>query len=281
LLHVVTKNNLDSRTIEGFGVEWARFDQSKLPGGEFDDLFENYFGIFDFGRLGPGAVGFDAGCGSGRWARGVAPRVGVLHCVDASPRALDVARTALSHFSNCRFHLAPIDNMPFADASMDFGYSLGVLHHLPDPQEGLKSCTAKLKRGAPFLLYLYYAFDNKPAWYRLLWRASNACRLVIARLPARLRTLVADVTAFLCYWPLARTARLLERFGYDVSSFPLAFYRRLSFYTMRTDALDRFGTRVEHRFTRRQIGQIMKTAGLVDVHFSDRAPYWCAIGRRA
>jgi hypothetical protein len=111
--------------------------------------------------------------------------------------------------------------------------------------------------------------------------ASNACRLVIARLPSRLRTLVADATAFLCYWPLARSARLLERWGYDVSSFPLAFYRGLSFYTMRTDALDRFGTRVEHRFTRRQIGQIMKTAGLVDVQFSDRAPYWCAIGRRA
>ena len=171
--------------------------------------------------------------------------------------------------------------MPFADGSMDFGYSLGVLHHLPDPTEGLKSCTAKLKRGAPFLLYLYYAFDNKPTWYKLLWHASNMGRLVVARLPARLRVVVADAAAFLCYWPLARTARLLERWGYDVSSFPLAFYRNRSLYTMRTDALDRFGTRVEHRFTRQQIIKMMAAAGLVDIHFSDHAPYWCAVGKRA
>jgi len=277
----VKKNNLDSRTVEGFGVEWTRFDQSRLSNGEFDDLFEQYFGIFDFGGLGPGAEGFDAGCGSGRWARGVAPRVGVLHCVDASRSALDVARAALSRLSNCRFHLASVDDMPIGDGTMDFGYSLGVLHHLPNPEEGLKACAAKLKRGAPFLLYLYYAFDNRPSWFRMLWHVSNTGRLVIARLPARLRVLLADITAVLVYWPLARMARLLERCGYDVSSFPLAFYRHLSFYTMRTDALDRFGTRVEHRFTRRQIAQMMEKAGLVDIRFSDRAPYWCAIGRRA
>ncbi len=277
----MTKNNLDSKTVKGFGVEWARFDQSQLSEREFDDLFEQYFGIFDFDALGPSAEGFDAGCGSGRWARGVAWRVGKLHCIDASSQALDVARARLSHVSNCRFHLASIDDMPLADGTMDFGYSLGVFHHLPDPEEGVKSCTAKLKRGAPFLLYLYYAFDNRPVWFRMLWRVSNVGRLVIARLPARLRTLIADMTAMFCYWPLARTTRLLERFGYDVSSFPLAFYRTLSFYTMRTDALDRFGTRIEHRFTRQQITRMMTAAGLVDIRFSDRAPYWCAIGRRA
>jgi SAM-dependent methyltransferase len=207
--------------------------------------------------------------------------VGVLHCVDASRPALDVARAVLSHLPNCRFHLASVDDMPFKDGTMDFGYSLGVLHHLPNPAEGLKSCTAKLKRGAPFLLYLYYAFDNRAAWFRALWRVSDWIRLVMARLPTRVRLLLADVMAAVCYWPLARTARLLERLGRDVSSFPLAFYRNLSFYTMRTDALDRFGTRVEHRFTRQQITRMMTAAGLVDIRFSDRAPYWCAIGRRA
>ena len=46
--------------------------------------------------------------------------------------------------------------MPIKDNSMDFGFSLGVLHHLPDPFEGIKSCVTKLKPGAPFLVYLYY-----------------------------------------------------------------------------------------------------------------------------
>lgn len=61
---------------------------------------------------------------------------------------------------------------------------------------------------------------------------------------------------------------------------PLGFYRHLSFYTMRTDALDRFGTRLEQRFTRKQIQSMMESAGLINIRFSDDAPYWCAVGIR-
>ncbi len=45
-----------------------------------------------------------------------------------------------------------------------------------------------------------------------------------------------------------------------------------------TDARDRFGTPLEQRFTRRQVGDMMQEAGLRDVHFSERAPFWCAVG---
>lgn len=38
------------------------------------------------------SVGFDMSCGSGRWAIKVAPRVGLLNCVDARQEALDVAK---------------------------------------------------------------------------------------------------------------------------------------------------------------------------------------------
>ena len=57
--------------------------------------------------------------------------------------------------------------------------------------------------------------------------------------------------------------------------------RTASFYTMRTDALDRFGTRLEHRFTRDEIERMMTDAGLTDITFSDRPPFWVACGRRA
>ena len=62
---------------------------------------------------------------------------------------------------------------------------------------------------------------------------------------------------------------------------PLSAYRRASFYTMRTDALDRFGTRLEQRFTRAEIERMMGEAGLTDIHFSDAVPFWTACGRRA
>jgi hypothetical protein len=52
---------------------------------------------------------------------------------------------------------------------------------------------------------------------------------------------------------------------------------------MRTDALDRFGTPLEQRFTRAQITKMMTAAGLENIRFSDGFPFWCAVGfkRRA
>jgi hypothetical protein len=47
---------------------------------------------------------------------------------------------------------------------------------------------------------------------------------------------------------------------------------------MRTDALDRFGTGLEQRFTRAQITAMMTAAGLSEIRFSDAVPYWCAVG---
>ncbi len=162
--------------------------------------------------------------------------------------------------------------------SMDFGYSLGVLHHVPDTAAGIRSCVLRLKKGAPFLLYLYYAFDNRPLWFRLLWRGSDILRRGISRCPHGLRYAISQAIATFVYLPLARVARLAERAGMGVSGFPLSYYRGLSFYTMRTDALDRFGTKVEQRFTARQIREMMTEAGLEKIAMRDGVPFWCAVG---
>jgi SAM-dependent methyltransferase len=272
--------NLDLRTVEDFGAEWSAFDQAKLSDAELELQFDGYFRIFPWTSLPPDAVGFDAGCGSGRWAKRVAPRVGRLYCVDASASAAAVARRNLAEHANCSVEAASIDALPVDDQSMDFGYSLGVLHHLPDPGEGLRRCVAKLKPGAPFLLYVYYALDDRPPWFRAIWRAAEAVRRVVCRLPFAAKLATTTVIATVVYLPLARMALLVERMGCDCESLPLATYRHRSFYSMRTDSLDRFGTRLERRFRREEVIDLMTRAGLGELVFSDTAPYWCAVGRR-
>lgn len=272
--------NVDENVVSGFGDEWTRFDQSALSESELRTMFDAYFDIFPWSELPASAAGFDAGCGTGRWARFVAPRVGRMICVDASDAALSVARRNLASQPNVEFIHAPIDSMPVADGSMDFGYSLGVLHHLPDTAAAIRTCAAKLKPGAPFLIYLYYAFDNRPAWFRMTWRASELIRGTVSRMPHGLRFVVSQILAALLYWPLARTAKLLARGGRNVESFPLSYYRDRSFYVMRNDALDRFGTRLEQRFTRAQIARMLEDAGLERIRFSDTPPFWCAVGFR-
>jgi len=268
--------NLDKDVVAGFGDEWERFDQSTLDEAELGRMFENYFDIFPWNSLPENAVGFDLGCGSGRWARLVAPRVGTLHLIDPSD-AIEVAKRNLAGVGNCVFHRAGVDAIPLEDSRCDFGYSLGVLHHIPDTQAGVQACVAKLKRGAPFLLYLYYRFDNRPAWFRALWRMSDAGRRVISKLPFAGRYAISQVLAATVYFPLARGAKLLERSGMNVENLPLAQYRDNSFYTMRTDALDRFGTRLERRFTKAEMKDMMERSGLENISFSERS-FWTAVG---
>jgi len=272
------KENLDARTVEGFGDEWKRFDQSALSGDELNERFNQYFSLFPWEALPESAVGFDMGCGSGRWARLVAPRVSRLLCMDASFEALSVARGTLSEFNNCEFMHASVGGLPIRDGSMDFGYSLGVLHHVPDAAAAIKECTHKLKSGAPFLLYIYYAFDNRPRWFRLVWRLSDAFRRIVSSFPMGPRYYASQLISLCVYFPLARFALLLESLGLNVDAMPLSYYRRASFYTMRTDALDRFGTRLEKRFTADQIETMMRDAGLERIAFSSSMPYWCAVG---
>lgn len=271
--------NVDERTVEGFGDEWSRFDQSQMPEQEQAKIFASYFSIFPWDTLPQHAVGFDLGCGSGRWAKLVAPRVGKLHCIDPSA-ALRVARKNLANSPNCELHSATVDAIPLEDASMDFGYSLGVLHHVPETEAGLRSCVSKLKPAAPFLVYLYYAFDNRPWWFRATWCLSDILRRRISRLPHGLRYALSQILAGCVYFPMARAALLAEKFGMDVRDFPLSAYRTLGFYTMRTDALDRFGTRLEHRFSRSRIKAMMESAGLEQIRFSEFEPFWCAVGYR-
>lgn len=272
--------NQDQPTVRGFGDEWQRFHQLVLDKAEKQAIFAQYFAIFPFDCLHPQAVGFDLGCGSGRWATLVAPRVGILHCIDASAQAVQVAKRNLGDHSNCVVHLASVHTIPLADESADFGYSLGVLHHIPDTAAGIRACVAKLKPGAPFLIYLYYAFDNRPWWFRRIWQISNILRQGISRLPFALRYATSQILAGVIYWPLARLARLGEHLGWNVEHWLLAAYRQRSFYVMRTDALDRFGTRLEQRFTRNEIQHMMEQAGLQGIEFNDTVPYWCAMGHK-
>ncbi|HAD88197.1 MAG TPA: SAM-dependent methyltransferase [Rhodospirillaceae bacterium] len=270
-----TPNRSDA-VIEGFGEEWGHYDQASLSDRERRKIFDDYFHIFPWDDLPAGAVCADIGCGSGRWAMVAAPRVGQLHCVEPS-QALAVARRNLGAAANVQFHQAGVDDLPFEDASLDAAYCLGVLHHVPDPQAGLQAIARKLKPGAPFLVYLYYAFDNRPWHYRALWRASDMVRRALSRWPFFLRLAASKVIAATVYWPLARTGRLLAGLGRLPANWPLAYYRDKSFYTMCTNALDRFGTRLEQRFTRDDIRRMLGRAGFGEVHFSDRAPYWSAI----
>ena len=270
------KNNIDDKVVEDFGKEWKAFNHNNINGDELDSAYDSYFHIFPFSNLSD-SEGFDMGCGSGRWAKYVSSKVGTLNCIDPSIEALNQAKKNLQDAKNCTFECAGVDNNSLKDCSQDFGYSLGVLHHIPETFLALKDCSKKLKSGAPFLLYLYYRFDNKPKSYKLLWKISDFARALICKLPFVLKFCISQLIATIIYYPLARSALILEKLGVNVSNLPLTWYRNEPFYIMRTDALDRFGTRLEQRFTKAEISTMLNDAGFEHFIFSDREPFWTVL----
>lgn len=272
--------NLDRQVVKSFGEEWSRFSNRQLDVEELEEIFGHYTSVFPWGDLPEGAEGFDAGCGSGRWARFFAPRVGRLHCIDASETALEVARETLAGVANVEFRHEDLSSIGLEDASCDFGYALGVFHHIPDTEHAVAACTAKLKPRAPFLVYLYHDLEDSAWPRRLLLYIVTGVRVVVSRLPSKVRSLVADVVAAVIYWPLAKFSRLVEKVGGDPSLVPLFQYRNRSFYVMRNDSLDRFGTRLEKRYSQEEVRDLLEGAGLENVVFSEGPPWWVAVGWR-
>ena len=83
--------------------------------------------------------------------------------------------------------------------------------------------------------------------------------------------------AFFIYFPFARIAKLFENL-ISIDSWPLSYYRNLPFYLMRNDALDRFGNRIEKRYSKDEIREIMEVSGLQNIKFSLGKPFWCVLG---
>ena len=108
------KSNFDKQTVESFGEEWKKYDQSTLNESEAKKIFDKYFSVFPWERLPVKSEGFDMGCGTGRWSKFVAPKVSHLTCIDPSG-AIEVAKNNLTEFSNISFLKESIDQL-----SLDF-----------------------------------------------------------------------------------------------------------------------------------------------------------------
>lgn len=268
---------IEKKVIQDFGDEWNNFNQSSIKDYDLKKAFNQYFNIFPKSYLSKNVEGFDMGCGSGRWAKIVAPNVKRLNCLDPSPKALKVAKNNLKKDKNVFFYNKSVNEKSLKENSQDFGYCLGVLHHIQDTQKGIESCYKLLKKNSPFLIYLYYRFDNKPLWFRFIWKISDLIRKLISSLPFSLKKIVTYIIALTVYYPLSKFSKIFFKLGFNVNNFPLSDYKNKSFYFMTTDSLDRFGTKLEKRYTKQEIKQMLKNAGFKNIRFSNNTPYWVAI----
>jgi SAM-dependent methyltransferase len=274
------EDNLDAETVKSFGEEWNSFHG--FSDADIKTAGDKYFDIVTDEMLNTSSKVVDIGCGSGRFIKYLKGRYGKITGIDPST-AIFAADKLLGGDSNVELIQASTDNIPFPDGHFDFGYSLGVLHHIPDSRKALNDSVRKIKPGGFFLLYLYYSLDNRSLPFKLLFHLSNFIRWVVSKLPTKAKKAVCDILAIVLYMPFVGLCRLLKLTGVPEKyrrKVPLQAYEDQSFYIIRNDSLDRFGTPLEQRFSRKQIQEMMTQAGLVNIRFSEKIPYWHAVGQK-
>jgi hypothetical protein len=148
---------------------------------------------------------------------------------------------------------------------------LGVLHHLP--VNALDAARALRKYAPELLVYLYYALDNRPAYFRPLLAVVTAVRRWACRLRASVpREVLTWAIALSVYLPLIGVGHALRPVG-AARRVPLyEAYTGKSLLRIRQDVYDRFFTPIEQRFTREEILTLRDS--FREVMVSDGPPYW-------
>jgi hypothetical protein len=88
--------------------------------------------------------------------------------------------------------------------------------------------------------------------------------------------ILAKLIALVVYLPLARFSRFKKNRGKDISNIPLHHYAEMPFVMLENDALDRFGTRLEQRFNKKEIASMLIGANfdLSTLRYSEKEPFW-------
>jgi len=249
-----------------FGKEWQEFSEI-LP--EYEREFTQYFDLINLSGLENKRV-CDLGCGIGRWDYFLKDQCKELVLVDFSD-AVFVARHNLKDAENILYFMGDLRRLPFRYDFVDFLFCIGVLHHLPC--SALEEVRSLKKYTSQILIYLYYALDNRPFYFRVLLMLATRLRLRTASVRnSHFRILFSWAGALFIYFPFIILGSILRPLG-GSHLIPLyESYHGKTLKRIRQDVYDRFFTRIEQRFTKEEIMTLKDTFSNVNV--SNQLPYW-------
>lgn len=160
--------------VASFGRQWNRYEVARPD--EDEAVFRVKTGL-DPSSL-AGRLVLDAGCGGGRYARLLGERGARVLGVDLSD-AVEKAAEIGRPFPDVAIVQADLLDLPVAEAAFDLVFSIGVLHHSPDPRRAFAQIARRVKPGGTLAVWLYRRNTPPQEW------VNSGLRAVTTRLPAR------------------------------------------------------------------------------------------------
>lgn len=263
---------LARQTQASFGYEWTEFNNPQ-PSGE--ENFLDYFEGAPLDSLGGSSV-LDAGCGMGRHATQMAAYAAHVVAVDFSA-AIEQAKRNTASRGNVDCVQGDLTNLPFADESFDYVYSIGVLHHLADTPGAIRKVVEKAKIGGRVRIYLYW---KRTGVSGVLLTGVSAVRRVTTKMPFPMLKAASWLLSVGLMGGVVLPYRALSKAGVRAhADWPLFVYAKYPFNVLYNDQFDRFSAPIEQRFTADEVRQMLNSAGVGDVNVYPRFG-WVAEGVR-
>jgi SAM-dependent methyltransferase len=203
----------------------------------------------------------DAGCGLGgfaeyvhRWGASEVVAVDLSAAVDSARERLDEPVQLIQ---------ADLHRLPFAPASFDIAYSIGVLHHLPDPERGFRAVTGMVRPGGKVFAWVYGRENN--GW--IVHAVDPVRKHLLSRMPRRVVKwgICAPLALFLtAFSKLASGFRRMPYGDY------LRWLGRRDLQFVHGVVVDHLLAPTAHYIRREEFKQWFERAGLIDVEISWR-----------
>jgi SAM-dependent methyltransferase len=265
-----------ARTRNSFGYQWTTFSEITT------DYRENFLTYLypATAETFAGKLGLDVGCGFGRHLLQAVACGADMVGVDFSA-AIESSYANTKHLRNVHLVQADIYDLPFAPGTFDFVYSIGVLHHLPDPEGGLRAITPLVKRGGAAYVWLY-SKQRRVTNFLL-----ELTRIATSRLPHPVVNGLSFVGAVIDQCAFVTPYRVLRRLpGVQVMAERLTpprikLYSRYPFQVIYADWFDRLAAPVRFYYSGPEVADMLRTAGMSDVEVSPTGLYgWRGKGIR-
>ena len=258
--------------INSFGEEWNEF--KSITQSHYDE-FDSYFNDVDIQRL-KGKIVADFGAGIGRWSYILSKKVLLKSIIisDASD-AIFVARNNLREIENAIFLKFDIDQCPIKKEIIDFGFCLGVLHHLPYDLKDLQLCINNIYDCCKEnLYYVYWKFDQRSKLFKSIYYISNELRLFTIKIKNySARKILSHILTLFVYYPFILINRFFNFIGLPIKNMPLVFYTNMNYSRIRQDAYDKYFTLIEYRYSKKDLNKIFLQKYRV-LRFSNKIPHW-------
>lgn len=189
---IYRKEDIKNITSSRFGWQWNYF--SEFDKNVEEKKFLEWIYPTDKDFFG-GKIVLDAGCGMARHA--------VLSSLFGAEQVIgiDLGSSVLAAYENTKefpnVHIiqADIYNLPFNNEAFDFIYSIGVIHHLPEPQKGFESIIKHLKPKGKINIWVYGRENN--GW--VVYFVNPIRKRITSKIPLNILLYLSLIPSFFIY----------------------------------------------------------------------------------